>query len=1223
MAVRSFSPSAIAFAFLRWRDVNSRFDYLIMQLYSSAEGAAKRGLPRHLYMAIGGNVKNISLACCRVKVFFHSCSTVRSGGMQVAGNVIPKSSAKRSARSRIVSGLRRELMGPTDPNEVLKEYPTTRYIAGKLAPSRINEHDMDAEISEFENDSLASGIEDDEAGEESATPPLIIGFSPSSMGLSFLVESNIEMLSVHVEWGDYRRIKGDDSGTIWQRYPKAATVSGISLKKLGTLPAISISPLATNPAGVTVTGADEPEITIEGVVHSFAGYHAVSLFLVNRRSKGQQGDRTKDERWIFQPEVHVRAEDGEPVFVAKDFGAGAHEVERDSDSALNNLLYRHAREFATGHGVAVDWDEPVGDGSRTTGIRTEFMPRFEVPILIAPSEETGQAVLDMKDLSEIATSQKLVKMLEPMVKAYENWIETEIVLESQQKQISGNAQLAESAKANLENCRTCAKRMRKGLELLEKDPLVFQSFQFANRAMWDQRIHSIWASHNRKRGLVEGSPADFDVPRNRTWRPFQMGFILLNVEGLVSDESVDRRTVDLLWFPTGGGKTEAYLGLSAFVMGLRRLRGEQHGLDASAGVSIIMRYTLRLLTVQQFQRAAALVAACESARRKDQKWGAEPFRIGLWVGRGTTPNSFPDSLKALEDINEGKKPREGSPVQLVSCPRCGTILVTEKGVPESQTYIADNDRKRTLICCRNPECEFTHRNSNGEGLPVVVVDSEIYRMRPTIIIATVDKFARMPFKGETQALFGFRDRYSPTFGHLTQAHGDTVEGRKVKDAQSRGRLLPPELIIQDELHLISGPLGTLVGLYETAVDYLTGINVGNTLIVSKVIASTATIKRARQQVGQLYGREIEIFPPSALSAKDSFFAKELTIDDHDDDTAGRLYLGINAPGSSTKTLLVRVYAALLSLAQAEIDSDPKSGDPYGTLVGYFNSLRALGGAKRLVEDDVAVRLRYLNQQQGLPLRKNLVGEELTSRLDSWKIPGLLKKLDFEYPRGKSDWPVDTLLATNMISVGVDIDRLGVMAVTGQPKSSAEYIQATSRVGRKHPGLVVTMYNWMGARDLSHYERFHSYHAALYRFVEAISVTPFSSRALDRGLRAIFVAMARLAWAGMAREPEAQNFDGTESQVASLIDYIVERAQQLVGSRDAELVRRRLLSHKDEWSMLAQDLLRYCWLDDTRPPNNSRVLLKTAGSTNDGEWLAPGSLREVEPSAAFYLLEGDD
>jgi hypothetical protein len=287
-------------------------------------------------------------------------------------------------------------------------------------------------------------------------------------------------------------------------------------------------------------------------------------------------------------------------------------------------------------------------------------------------------------------------------------------------------------------------------------------------------------------------------------------------------------------------------------------------------------------------------------------------------------------------------------------------------------------------------------------------------------------------------------------------------------------------------------------------------------------------------------------------------------------------------------------------------------------------MRALGGAKRLVDDDVKlVRLRYLAQQRGFPRRNITDPEELTSRLDSWKIPSLLKRLDNPFPRGRSDWPVDVLLATNMISVGVDIDRLGLMVVTGQPKTTSEYIQATSRVGRKHPGLVITMYNWMGARDLSHYERFQSYHAALYRHVEAISVTPFSSRALDRGLRGVFAAMNRLFGRQMAEEPGAENFDPASVITGDIIEAIFQRAAVLVGKDNADLVRTRLLSHRDNWAHLADALLRYSWLDDSRrPPNNTRVLLRTAGTQNDGDWLTPGSLREVEPTAAFFLEEGD-
>jgi hypothetical protein len=826
----------------------------------------------------------------------------------------------------------------------------------------------------------------------------------------------------------------------------------------------------------------------------------------------------------------------------------------------------------------------------------------------------------MKGLAEAETPAKLLQMLKPMADAYESWVSA-TKKASQASDIQGDAQLRDAAKENLSRCEQCVARIHSGLDLLSEDSRAFTAFQFANSVMWDQRIHSIWAAANRKTGEIKGSATDHDIPENRTWHPFQIGFILLNLQGIADEMGPDRQLVDLLWFPTGGGKTEAYLGLSAFALGLRRLRGDRHGMHAGAGVSIIMRYTLRLLTVQQFQRAAALICACELARREDPStWGSEPFRIGVWVGRGTTPNTYADSQKALEDLAARKKPKEGSPVQLVSCPRCGARLA-ERGIPVKHTYLPDPATQKTLIICPNSSCEF----SDSAGLPVVVVDDEIYRTCPALVVATVDKFARLPFKGETRALFGLRNRFSPTYGHITEAHGDYVGRRKLRDAAAAPRLLPPELIIQDELHLISGPLGTMVGLYESAIDYATSLMPdGASRIPAKVIASTATIRRATQQTRQLYARKLAIFPPAGITAKDSFFARELPIDLSKDSTAGRLYVGVNAPGSSTKTLLVRVYSILLAMAEAEIKTDALPADPYATLVGYFNSLRALGGAKRLVEDDVRlVHLKYLAQQRGLPWRHITDPEELTSRIDSWHIPGLLKKLDNTFPRGKADWPVDILLATNMISVGVDIDRLGLMAVTGQPKTTAEYIQATSRVGRKHPGLVVTMYNWMGARDLSHYERFESYHAALYRHVEAISVTPFSSRALDRGLRGVFAAMNRLMAPQMAMEPEAENFDPAASSTQDVIEDICQRAALLVGKDNSDLVRDRLMTHRDDWAHLAEELLRYSWLNDARrPPNNSRVLLRTAGTQNEGEWQTPGSLREVEPTAGFFLDEGE-
>ena len=1128
----------------------------------------------------------------------------------------------RQARERMLAELRRELMGPSEPEEVVLEFPTTRYMVGRLAPAKSEDNDRDAVIDPDQNDTLAAGDDDEEAGADESSPPLVVGFNPSSMGLSFLVDETVTHLKVEVSWGDYQREKIDQA-TVWKRYPRACTVVGVPVGALGKLPAIPLSP-HTAPPGVTVTGVDDLEIRIEGVVHSFAGYRAVSLFLVNRRTKGALRDRTKDERWIYQPSICVADPDGTAVFVAKDFQSIKSGDDEDGEAMINSLLYRHAREFASGHGVAAGWDAPGPDSLRTTAVFTEFIPSFEVRQLIPPVEFTGDAVLDMKLLAEVTSGTAAFDMLEPLVIKYDAWI-AGLDGEATKPDIQGDPHLRDAAKLNIERCREAADRLRAGLELLRSDAHVLQAFRFANRAMWDQRIHSIWATANRKADEVTGVPSAHDTAGNRTWRPFQMGFILLNLIGVADEVSSDRRLVDLLWFPTGGGKTEAYLGLAAFTLALRRLRGDRHGMHGGAGVSIIMRYTLRLLTVQQFQRATALVAACELIRRSDQdRWGPEAFQIGLWVGRSTTPNSFADSMRALDDISDGKKPKEGSPIQFVTCPRCGARLVDERGKPLKQTYLADKTTQRTRVYCTNRNsCQFYAGSHGPEGLPVVVVDEEIYRACPALVVATVDKFARMPFKGETQALFGLRNRYSATYGHLTEAHGDKVGGRALRNAAPAPRLLPPDLIIQDELHLISGPLGTMVGLYETALDYLSTLHLsGGGRTGTKIIASTATIRRASQQVRQLYARDLSIFPPAGLRASDSFFARELEVNETDDSTAGRLYVGISAPGSSTKTLLVRTYSVLLASGRAELDTNAVAADPYATLVGYFNSLRALGGARRLVEDDVHLsRLKYLARQRGLPRRHILAPEELTSRIDSWRIPGLLKKLDQSFPRGTTNWPLDVLLATNMISVGVDIDRLGLMVVTGQPKTTSEYVQATSRVGRKHPGLVVTMYNWLGARDISHYERFRSYHAALYRHVEAISVTPYSSRALDRGLRGIFAGMNRLAGSTMSREQSAQRFNPSADSTQDIVEVIVSRAQYLVGSSNADLVRTRLLAHADEWADLTTDLLRYSWLDDNRkPPDNSRVLLRTAGTENEGEWSTPGSLREVEPTAAFFIDE---
>lgn len=1172
--------------------------------------------------------------------------------------------AKRDVRDQMVDALRRELMGPWHPedeNDPSEEFPTARYIVGRLAP-------QDLKIDDVENDALPTGDDDDgETGEASFEPPQVLGFMPSSMGLSFVLNDTCDKVDVHIEWGQYLRaeeaperppIEGTDeseededqwdapqrSKFVWRREQREGVVRGLDVSKKGPVAEVKLHP-KTPPPGVNVEGLEDSDVCVQGVVYEIHGQRAVSLFLVNQRQKGEQGDSEKDQQFLMQAQMEVRASDGSAAFLAKDDIQLDQDGSEDPEAQVNDLLYRHCREFATGHGVAAEWDGLTEDGTAVTSVRTEFIPSFEVPKVIAADDIAGGATLDMMALSKLEDADALCAAIEPLVAEYEAWIKLRRA-DAEAPEIKGHPRHSEAADSQLRSCEKAAARMRKGLDLLANDPKALRAFRLANEAMADQRVHAIWAKRNEaaeERTEID----DLWIPSNYSWRPFQLGFFLLNLVGVADDESEDRALVDLLWFPTGGGKTEAYLGLAAFTLFYRRFVGDRDGMEAGAGVSVIMRYTLRLLTVQQFQRGSALVCACEVIRRREEAdLGPEPYRIGLWVGDKTAPNRFLGSKKAIEDLKSKNYTDGGSPVQLLTCPRCGEALANDRGVPKGAAYTIDTDAQRTRVICPNFRCEMSGNNSGGEGVPVVVVDEEIYRTCPSIIIATVDKFARMPFEGRTQALFGIRDRYSPTLGHLTPADGNKPGGRLCKDAKKAPRLLPPELIIQDELHLISGPLGTMVGLYETAVDFLSRVEKDSgATVLAKVIASTATIRRAAQQVKQLYNRDLGVFPPSGLSAKDSFFAREIPTHDADnqasDRAAGRLYVGLNASGSSSKTLLVRVYAGLL---HAGLDHlvDPaiaKSGDPYGTLVGYFNSMRALGGAKRLVEDDVTLRrLFYLAQRDKFALgrdrrKQRYISEakELTSRLASWEIPPLLKRMDVTFPRPakgeKGIYPVDVLLATNMISVGVDIDRLGLMVCTGQPKTTSEYIQATSRVGRQHPGLVVTMYNWVSPRDLSHYERFKSYHAAFYRYVEPISVTPFSSRALDRGLHGMFGATQRLGQTQASEEFAANQFEPTAPWAKDTIEKIADRAIQLTSiSAQGGHVRSVLNEQSDSWNQLRNASVAYSKKKSSKSKDADAThhrLFRNLGEAKGGKWAAPNSLRDVEPTATFFLADDEE
>ncbi|WP_204758486.1 DISARM system helicase DrmA [Lentibacillus sediminis] len=1109
-------------------------------------------------------------------------------------------SSEKNARGELLDRLRYDLIGPESKQEELKIKPLQKYMAGILWPMKSGIATV-----EDENENILGRDTSKETVESIA--PLAKAMNPSAIGISFLVDKKNPNLLIDVSFGMYEET-GDNH---WKRYVYELSNFEIDLtNRLGSKDFVCVNRLDSK------DDKTKESIKLEWLVRKYKNCYAVSMFIVNRYTQ-QPDEHTIDHKCVFQPKLLVKSKIDKSIMQRSAFSNNEKGFQ-DGDTRSDELLYRDEAVYGVGHNIAVNWYDIDSTLKRSGKLETEIIPAYEVPMVIPPKWKLG-GTLDMRLLAEKTSPMQIVNALRPLLDAYGQWIDDRTKEVKEIKEVH-----RQTAREHIKKCQLSLSRMEKGLAELKNDKDAFSSFIFANKVMAAQRAHTVAAEQGIKPSEVSA-----------TWRPFQIAFVLQNIKGVVAPESEDRKIADLLWFPTGGGKTEAYLGLAAFTLGYRRLM-KLNDYRTDVGVSVIMRYTLRLLTVQQFQRATAMICACEEIRRKSPEiWGETPFRIGLWVGQKSVPNNFDDAKKVIstrvDAINKGQKDfyvdqSKGTPVQLVTCPWCGYELINGKK-PKTflSTYKYKDKKRRIFICCPNRECSFHRLNSNNEGLPVLVTDEEIYRLLPDLVIGTVDKFARMPWQPEIQNLFGKVKGEIPEWGFISNGHSKNEKdnARNVAgslDLVNERVIHPPNLIIQDELHLISGPLGTMVGLYETAVDYLCSVESGNNVIGPKIVASTATIRNANKQIEGLYCRETQIFPSPGLTHKDSFFAKQRPIGE----MPGRLYVGLFAPGRSMKTILLRAYANMLaSVTQMDQKYKPEHLDPYYTLVGYFNSLRELGGAVRLIEDDVPARMNTLENQFGpensyqfskRPLERDV--PELTSRIDSGDIPKLLSRLQQVYYNKEETKmkPIDVLLASNMISVGVDVSRLGLMVVNGQPKATAEYIQSTSRVGRQNPGLVITTYNWARPRDISHYEEFYAYHSALYRYVEPISVTPFASRARDRGLAAVLVSMLRLGESELTENKSAGEFKKIDSVSDKILDLFIKRADQMNLSTDA--IQEHLEELIGKWEDDAtRSKLKY---SNSKSERESNLLYPIGGKETEGTFKTPNSMRDVEATAGIYL-----
>ncbi len=928
----------------------------------------------------------------------------------------PSTTDSARVRDRLVEALRLDLIGPRPNDEAsqrerLPRAPSRWYLTGFLvptgAPREQRAHDAEEELDQpSEPTHGADDAREPERGSGKRT------FLPSSMGLSVLLDPSATRLDIAMTWGDYApeekrerhanlgpdpSADGSDAPARrrfapWVRRPRTASLSLDLASAEAGAPVRRVLPSSGGLEVVCTirpTRLREPEGEIDAL--------AVAAFVVNRRPPAEDDDLA-DAACAFQVEMTVAAD--RPFLPRHDLRGLDSE---DWDERLADLHYRDAAEYAVGHNVSVRAET---DDDECRRVHTEWMPRAAVE-RVEPSG-IPDVEFGMEALGALKNGADAQRALKPLVHAYRAWIESQA--ESAREFADRRREVADTL---VKRANTTSKRIEAGIELLD-DPCFLEAFRTANRAM-------AAAARRRRAQERKCAPEAVDPP---AWRPFQLAYILMNLRGIAEPTHVEREIVDLLFFPTGGGKTEAYLGLAAFTLVLRRLRDPD---PVHRGLSVLMRYTLRLLTLDQLGRAAALICALELERETaPERLGTEPFEIALWVGRAATPNHMgkkgdrSDKTARSKTLRFFRDTSRDPPLPLNQCPWCGARF----GKRSFRLVPSVDDPTDLRVHCARRRCDF----GGARALPIVAVDEPIYQRLPAFMIATADKFAAMPWTGETAEFF---------------RGGDPADPR------------PPDLVIQDELHLISGPLGTMAGLYETAVDHLCSSRVDGKEVRPKIVASTATVRFAQKQIRALFGRSsVAVFPPPGIDRRDSFFAEQAS------DANPRLYLGIAAQGRGPKVLFLRSAITLMAAAQAAWEAATAGdaanpADPYMTLVAYFNVLRELGSARRIVEDEIGSRLQTYSGRARASGTAELFADrsigfepvELTSRVGTAAVADAKRKLSLGFADPDR---VDVALATNMISVGLDILRLGLMVVSGQPKTTAVHPGHEPRRPRSGP-----------------------------------------------------------------------------------------------------------------------------------------------------------------------------
>lgn len=1062
-------------------------------------------------------------------------------------------------RDKLVDGLHEEMIGPTKDfsnakllteetvcsdeknsfyywnfdnkkEEVFIGQPQRQYNSGILYPLDVAVSDeeiqesteLEERNSTFHSENMESEEDTEDEVAEEDVKRIENPYLPSSMGITFAVLPEEKSISIKFSCGGYdnrlinKSIQIKNSKNWWFRK---------SLEKI-----VSFD-LATEHSKQQFNLIDsrgqifhELQLRLDATVRKItlpATSQQLKIITITATNITSVIDIKETQNIMFQCQLTA---DGLQSGFQPYPSAESLEADIEDEDKKFDLLYSKESNYGFGQTCATTWKTNL-NGTVTT-ISSTFLPEYEIKTMTPDIVIEGNKVeLSPAKLAGVRNIEELRQEFEPLISGYKNWLDNI-------KMTTISKYYQKVYDENIKAIEECVQRIECGLNILAESQTAFDIFRLTNLAMLMQMTNG-----KEKRELMsDGKAISFDKPFNDVfaeldystvdtlaasvrkitstakanepwiaykWRAFQIAFLLMSIESIVNKDSKNRKMADLLWFPTGGGKTEAYLGVIAFSMMYRRVINPM-----DSGTDVIMRYTLRLLTTDQFQRAARLVCSLEYLRQHlGNKMGETEFSLGMWVGGTTTPNTVDQAKTRYAHILKGK----ATIFPITSCPWCGAGMVVK-----DENYYGYRFERGIIVHCPDKDCQFHNR------IPIYFVDEQLYDVQPTFLIGTIDKFVQLTWKPEARAFFGI-------------------------DKNGERQFTPPNIIIQDELHLISGPLGTLTGMYECLIDELCTDYRKTEPVKVKIICATATIKAFQSQIKALFNRsQTALFPPSGIDIDDNFFSTVET-DEAGQAKPGRKYIGIHPFTQGRLQTEVQTTSRLMETVASFPEDDR---DPFWTILSFYNTINDIGRGISLTQQDIPSYIKEFYKRHNINENKRFISpdkvKELTSRLDSGKVGAAIDEMKEPY-KITDNRALDLVLASNIIEVGIDIDRLSLMTINGQPKSTAQYIQVSGRVGRRtwdRPGLIVTEYNPNNSNDKSHYEHFIEYHQRLYGQVEESSVTPFSRFAIERGLPAVIVGYLRQSFnlKTLGTAPDDEEIETNKNRINRFLSGIKNRAE---------------------------------------------------------------------------------